>query len=193
MALKPIRVVPTELPQARLYLEDVEEITQLLQENLPPDAAGQPPRIKYKLTEETADSIDDLKEKGTVSKSLEISAASCDVTIGRISSIRCYGLNDVIPRTLHSSVTQVFNRRKRRFFNFLQPDGIRFALFSASSQPFHLRQTYSPLQRTLSLPAVDCRFLDRHSAVSTQFFLLRVGGQQGVSLLPSGEVQNREG
>jgi hypothetical protein len=129
MALKPIRVVPTELPQARLYLEDVEEITQLLQENLPPDAAGQPPRIKYKLTEETADSIDDLKEKGTVSKSLEISAASCDVTIGRISSIRCYGLNDVIPRTLHSSVTQIFNRRKRRFFNFLQPDGIRFALF----------------------------------------------------------------
>jgi hypothetical protein len=69
MALKPILVVRTKLTQARLYLEDVEEITQLLQENLPPDAAGHPPKIKYQLTAETADSIDDLKEKGTVAKS----------------------------------------------------------------------------------------------------------------------------
>ncbi len=128
MALKPIREVPSELPQARLYLEDVEEITQLLQENLPPDPTGQPPKIRYKLTEETADSIDDLKQKGTVVRSLEISAASCDVTIGRISSIRSYGLNDVIPWKLHSSVKQIFDRRKRRLFNFLQPDGIRLAL-----------------------------------------------------------------
>jgi len=43
MALKPIREVPTELPQARLYLEDVEEITQLLQEKLPPDARANHP------------------------------------------------------------------------------------------------------------------------------------------------------
>ena len=129
MALKPIRTVPTELPQARLYLEDVEEISQLLQEHLPPDAAGQPPRLKYKLTGETAASIDDLKQKGTVAKSLEISATSCDVTIGRISSVRCYSLGDIIPWKLHSSVKQIFDRRKRRLFNFLEPDGIRFALF----------------------------------------------------------------
>ncbi len=37
-------------------------------------------------------------------------------------------MNDIIPWKLHSSVKQIFDRRKRRLFNFLQPDGIRLAL-----------------------------------------------------------------
>lgn len=146
MAFTPIRTVPTELPEARLYLEDIETIARLLLESVPKDDAGQPVNIVYKINGEIPDSIEDLKRLGTVVKALEISAGPCDVTIGRFSLVHSFGLHGDAPWKLHHSVKQVFERRPQRLIRLIGPSGTRWALvlifFLSFGTAFALKQVY---------------------------------------------------
>ena len=195
MALKPIRTVPTELPQARLYLEDVEEISQLLQEHLGPDAVAQAaPDSNTNSPEKPLLPLTTSNKKGPSLILLQISAPSCDVTIGRISSVRCYSLGDIIPWKLHSSVKQIFDRRKRRLFNFLEPDGIRFALFIVPILSlFIFAKLTAPYNEHFHYVRLTLAFLIVIPPVLMWFFASNSAGQQGMPLLSSRGVQNREG
>lgn len=133
MALRRIRAVPTNLPQARLYLEDVEEITQILRDNIAPDSVGQRANVLYEIGAETADSIGDLEQLGRAVKSMGISAEiatqSCEVSIGKHPTIHCFNLNEDTRWKVYGSVRQVFERRQLRLLNLLQTHSAWRVLF----------------------------------------------------------------
>jgi|HubBroStandDraft_4_1064222.scaffolds.fasta_scaffold972667_1 hypothetical protein len=67
--------VPTELPHARLYLDDVQELSLILLDaykTKPDDAPAQQPTITYARGNLRMDSIQDLRERGGSTSDLTI-------------------------------------------------------------------------------------------------------------------------
>jgi hypothetical protein len=130
MAIKQIREIPRELPLARLYLEDLEEISHLLQDCIPADSTGQLVPITYRLIEETADSIDDLKQLGSVVSELEISVPHCSVTIRQhfASVYSSPSFNEGERWKLYSLIKQIFERRERRIVRAMDTAATRLLL-----------------------------------------------------------------
>jgi hypothetical protein len=104
MAISKIRTVPTELPHARLYLDDVEELSRILLDAFrnpkKPIYAqpGDPPQaLRFLIGDDLQiDTVDDLRQRGGSASSFQIA-----VTVGIIgSSISIQGF---IPPTLRLS------------------------------------------------------------------------------------------
>ena len=90
MAITKIRQVPRELPHAHLYLDDVEEICQILTDVYKKNSrSGQPeePTLTFSTADRRMDSIEDLRELGG-------SATNFDIVVGDWggSKVRFYSI-----------------------------------------------------------------------------------------------------
>jgi hypothetical protein len=71
-----LREFPTHLPHARLYLDDIESIVQIVAGGIQPpsdsSAVGPPLKVIYRIRREEMDSVADLLDRGGSTSKLEI-------------------------------------------------------------------------------------------------------------------------
>jgi len=72
LAVRTIQTVPTDLPHAKLYLDDLEEVTKILMEMSVPESEKDEPIVTYKIGNKVMDSISDLHQQGGSTTSLEV-------------------------------------------------------------------------------------------------------------------------
>ena len=139
MAVKKIHEIPTELPHAHLYLDDIEEISKILLEGASPEPATrhENAEIHYVVGDLQMDTIEDLREYGG-------SVTDLLVIIGRlyfpsVQFIRMlnptflgYALPDEQERwAAYARIKSIFFRRQLRIKNALEslPKWLKILLF----------------------------------------------------------------
>jgi hypothetical protein len=125
MAIKKIRETPSELPHARLYLDDVEDISKLLLDAYTPIFAKwkkEEAKIRYRFGDTEMDSIDDLQNHGGSTTNLDIKVEDGGrVHFGFYSkpSADLYGLDDQARWTTYANLKAIFDARQMTFKNAL--------------------------------------------------------------------------
>lgn len=122
MTITKIRPVPTSLPHARLYLDDVQEISDIfLNADVDPI---QKPTITYGYADIRVDSIQDLRDRGGSTSELTIEiqvagGASSSIRIsGNYSSLYLSSFANLDPWAVHGRVKSVFDARRLVLKNF---------------------------------------------------------------------------
>src|SRR5580704_16457247 len=124
MATKQIRKVPSKLPAARLFLDDVDEITSIIAQ-LPGygDKKVDASTIKYKLDDRICDTIEDLKKIGGKTRKFEIDFERGNLSIaGYGSSFRSYASEEASREEAwkaYSQIRAIFEHRATGVFNRL--------------------------------------------------------------------------
>ena len=112
--------VPSKLPHAHLYLDDIEEISRILLDAYTTSSAYPPsqPKITYEIGDEfRLDSINDLRERGGSVSDFRIAVGpygTNEVRWYRFSNpqIRLYGINEREQWASYGKVKAVFDARK---------------------------------------------------------------------------------
>jgi len=133
---------PSELPAAHLYLEDVEEITDIFKDlvlknpytEMYADMNEDPPRVEYRVGNVVCDTISDLREIGGSSRDFEISAGwEFRLTIdGTSAHWWCVSLLDKNDNwSYYARVREIFVSRSPRLFNALSelPEYVSMPMF----------------------------------------------------------------
>ena len=131
--------VPSALPHARLYLDDLEDISQLLSEAFPPGrtAEGANPRITYEIGDKIMDSVEDLRKECTSASSFTLRVGSrwvyADLHFYRFlnPNLHFSGFEDDVKRSLHAKIKDIFDARSSKLRNVM--DGISIGTLSAVS------------------------------------------------------------
>jgi hypothetical protein len=138
MAVKIIRRVPDELPYARLYLDDVEEISLILMDacKSKPEDSTQQPTITYALGNLRMDSIQDLRERGGSTSDLTIRVngrKSAEVRFFRSlrPTLRANLWDDQEEWGVYSRIKTIFDARRVVFTNAIDdlPEPVKMILF----------------------------------------------------------------
>ncbi len=121
MTIKQVREVPTDLPAAHLFLDDVIEIASALA--LLPKYDGHPrpapSSIRYKVGERICDTIEDLRTIGGKTREFTIQADGGYVIVAKVySSMQVFGLTDVWKE--YGYVRAVFDHRGHGLLNRLR-------------------------------------------------------------------------
>jgi hypothetical protein len=118
MAIRTIPTVPSELPHARLYLDDIEEISSILLKAAALDLAkwGREARISYAIGDTKMDSIRDLETLGGGTTKFDINVGPWGPSV----SFRFYSNPQVLLQSLDAEqawatygvVKSIFDRRQ---------------------------------------------------------------------------------
>lgn len=109
---------PTELPRAKLYLDDIEEICELLKN---PTAESDDWRVRFVADDKVCDSVQDLQELGGRTKKFSINVSSFQkersLDLGRYSSsLYIYDYSEskdaAVKWSIYGKVLAVFQKRK---------------------------------------------------------------------------------
>jgi len=114
--------LPNDLPPARLYLDDVEQIGKIFE-----DATQGP--VRYRVGSAHCDTVEDLREFGNRITTLEIAAASprglpitrCILSITRASvTFYGYGAKEAFEQEIKAKLWGIFEARKSRWKSLLR-------------------------------------------------------------------------
>src|SRR3981081_3622680 len=141
MSIQRIHTVPSDLPHARLYLDDLEEISRILVDALvsSSDEGLEQSRVVYRVGDLRMDSIDDLQQRGGSAKELEM-----QVKVGpyrelglRFSgmlepSLRLYSLKDPEHWAVYAKIKSIFERRQLTLKNSIAslPSWLKWTLYA---------------------------------------------------------------
>ena len=143
-----VRSIPRELPHARLYLDDIEEITHILLDAYGTTAAddldqGQP-AVTYRFADRETDSIEDLRKRGGSVSNLTIRVKK-RFKDGQIEfyrslkpTLEAYSLDEQQRWSLYSRVKVIFDARRLVLKNAVLdlPSRLRGALFLLAALVF---------------------------------------------------------
>jgi hypothetical protein len=147
-----IEVVPSALPHARLYLDDIESIEQIFKDSIlkaikaeATDNSRTVPELDttYVMGREEMDSIDDLLEQGGSSTRFhfEVHAREsyryCLLSLNgpsSLPSVYSYGIDNAGEWGLHAKVAAVFKRRSMPIRNLLEglPSGVKVGAWTVA-------------------------------------------------------------
>jgi hypothetical protein len=123
MTLTKIRSFPDELPHARLYLDDLQEISNILMEayRRPEGDPSKQPTIMYSFGDIRTDSIQDLRDRGGSASDVTIQLGYTTIRLGRFSqpSIYLSSLADAERWGVYSRIKAVFDSRRLVLKNFI--------------------------------------------------------------------------
>ena len=117
MTVTTVRKIPSELPHAHLYLEDVEEICKILLDAFSRPSTSQP-TILFSIGDDLQmDSIDDLERRGGSAKDFSIEVGGYSYDRIRLQSFGnpdadFYSLSDSGRWAMHSKLKAVFDARR---------------------------------------------------------------------------------
>lgn len=145
MAITKVITVPSDLPHARLYLEDIEEICLILLESQKEDREGryadpasEPPRARFLMKGLSLDTTEDLKEYGGSATDLTIEVGSrfgsCQLVFRFLLSphLSLYSLDKERDFATYGKIRAILERRELTVRNISAkiPDWVVFC-FSA--------------------------------------------------------------
>ncbi len=151
MAIHKVHEVPSELPNARLYLEGIEEISGIILDSYSRRSAGDARIISYIVGDSSADDIHDLESLGgsATNFSIRCGTTECIRLDGFLNPIiRSYSLGDQELWALYGQVKAIFDRRPLKIKNALRssPKWLLFLLYLAlASFPLLLERVLRPL------------------------------------------------
>jgi hypothetical protein len=134
------RTIPEELPNAKLYLEDVEEIASILLETYGQASDGYKakPSITYTIGDEEFPSLGALAARGGVTRELRISISDSYSKSVRITKwieprASLSGLSEEIQWMAYGRLTLIFESRGYRFKNAVSslPTWLKWAIYGA--------------------------------------------------------------
>lgn len=119
MAIKQIRQIPSDLPAAHLFLDDVEEITQIIA-NLKGSGVSKPDpsTIKYTVGDRECDTVADLKKIGGKTKKFVIEAPTGFLILGDRSVFYAAFVSEEAWEA-YGKVKAIFDHRSSRMLNAL--------------------------------------------------------------------------
>jgi len=138
MAIRKIHELPNELPHARLYLDDIEEISKILLEACSASLKkfGEELNIVYTIGDSQMDSIEDLQTRGGSTTALEIKVGkwgSAGVHFRGIlkPTIALYSLERDQAWAVYAKIKSIFDRHQLRFKNAVAnfPTWLNVALY----------------------------------------------------------------
>jgi hypothetical protein len=123
-----LREFPTDLPHARLYLDDIETITQeitaTILQHLQADAAEV--NTIYEIGNDQMDAISDLSAQGGSTKQLVINitgpgylGAYLDIDGSASPTLRLYGFRDEEQWAVYGKIRELFERRRSTLKNIV--------------------------------------------------------------------------
>jgi len=135
MTVTTVRKIPSELPHAHLYLEDLEEICKILLDAFSRPSTSQP-TILFSLGDDLQmDSIDDLERRGGSAKDFGIEVVGYSYDRIRFQSFMnpeadFYSLSDSGRWAMHNKLKAVFDARRFVIKNAILgfPELLRFSL-----------------------------------------------------------------
>ena len=138
MTVTTVRKIPSELPHAHLYLEDVEEICKILLDAFSRPSTSQP-TILFSIGDDLQmDSIDDLERRGGSAKDFGIEVVGYSYDRIRFQSFMnpeadFYSLSDSGRWAMHNKLKAVFDARRFVIKNAINailgfPELLRFSL-----------------------------------------------------------------
>lgn len=135
MTVTTVRKISSELPQAHLYLEDVEEICKILLDAFSRPSTSQP-TILFSIGDDLQmDSIDDLERRGGSAKDFGIEVVGYSYDRIRFQSFMnpeadFYSLSDSGRWAMHNKLKAVFDARRFVIKNAILgfPELLRFSL-----------------------------------------------------------------
>ncbi len=141
MALERIHKLPSELPHARLYLDDIEEVSKTLLEAYAAPLAErhQEAKVTYTVGDLRMDSIDDLQTRGGSTTELRIALGDfyADVDFRSILNpqIGLYALDEQARWAVYAKIKSIFDKRQLRIKNAILslPEKLKFALYGMVS------------------------------------------------------------
>jgi hypothetical protein len=119
VTIKTSHEIPSDLPAARIFLDDLEELEAIFAETeTNRDVEEEARRVRYQIGNRICDSIDDLRLKKMGLRTSELSMASdlCSLDISELSSkFRCsFYVSEAERRLRYEKVLAVFQRRERK-------------------------------------------------------------------------------
>src|ERR1017187_4275894 len=140
MAITKIRQVPSDLPHAHLYLDDVEEICQVLIETYKknPYPWAEEPTIVFSTRDSQMESIEDLEKLGGSAKNFAITVTGGDSNWGSVQfhsfvnpDLRNYCGSDEERWAVYSKIKTIFEHRQYRAKNalFALPSWMRWSVW----------------------------------------------------------------
>jgi hypothetical protein len=155
MAIRTVRHIPDELPHARLYLDDIEEISAILRDAFAPTATklGIESKVIYKIGDIRMDSIDDLQTRGGSTKELEVSTGGLGPSV-RFGSflnpeVQLHIVDDEEAWAIYGKIRSIFEPRQLRVKNAIAalPEWLKwfvwpFLPFSLVLTPYSHREVY---------------------------------------------------
>jgi hypothetical protein len=128
--IKRIKELPTELPPARLYLDDVEGLVDIFREaaahqSWEPLGGEAQPRVSYQIGEYTCDTIDELRSLGNEAANFRIAVGKrggykVQITVERLfSSVSSFGISEEEQWAVYAKVRAVFENRSVRWKSVL--------------------------------------------------------------------------
>jgi hypothetical protein len=126
MAIRTIKTIPSELPHARLYLDDIEEISSILLEAAAPLFAKlkEEAKICYAIGDTKMDSIKDLQTFGGDTSKLDIDFGSWGPSLMfrfyAHPELQMHSLDAEHAWATYGKVKSVFDRRQLRIKNAIE-------------------------------------------------------------------------
>lgn len=154
MAIRTIREVPSDLPHARLYLVDIEEISQILLEAAKPGIAKRmgEAEISYSIGDTKMDSIHDLKTLGGGTTKFEIVVGPWGPRLSfrffMHPELLLHSLDDELAWATHAKVKSIVDRRQLRIKNAIEslPGWLKWSLWILLSlSPEYLPHVQHPV------------------------------------------------
>jgi hypothetical protein len=140
MAIHRIRRIPDELPHARLYLDDIEEISKILLESHAAAEIGKKAKIVYSVGDVQMDSIDDLQTYGGSVANFEIKLilGTARATSIKLRSrfvkprVELYYLDEEKRWAPYGEIKSIFDRRQLRAKNAIEtlPAWLKWLLYA---------------------------------------------------------------
>jgi hypothetical protein len=136
MAIRTIREIPSKLPHAHLYLDDIEEVSTILLAAAPASAdQKEQPRIIYTIGDTELDSIADLQTRGGNTTNLRIGRWGFGLTFRFYAQpeVELYGLGTDQAWATYGKIKSIFDRRQLRIKNAIGslPRWLKWVLWTA--------------------------------------------------------------
>jgi hypothetical protein len=180
VAIRQNRETPSDLPAAHLFLDDIEEITEIVA-NLLGSGVNKPDpsTIKYSVGDRECDTIDDLKKIGGKTKNFGIQSPNGFLIVGARNTF--YTLFSEEHWDAYGKVRTIFQHRSSRLLNVmndarLPTSGVfilSFALplFLLSLMKVRSSSLYlSEVVWTILLITIWSQFVNKHSVVELRYF-----------------------
>jgi hypothetical protein len=121
--------VPRNLPRAKLFLDDVEEVAELLK-GAQGSQKGAETDVKFRIGSYEYDSIDELQQRGGSTSSFSINVGRYSLTVGNYSTTWYggYGLDKSAEWQLYGQLRHIFSARRKKVASLLDPNWTGFIM-----------------------------------------------------------------